>query len=157
LKLYIDLDGVLADFDKAANEVLKTDNHHEFTFKWGNEETWKRLHADGQFFAKLPLMPDAIQLWNAVKHLKPTVLTALPKSDSDRVDTQKREWVRKYFYGAPVITCMTVEKPRHCAPGDILIDDRAVNLDAWKAKGGTYIIHYNSETTIGALRALGII
>jgi hypothetical protein len=32
LKLYIDLDGVLADFDKA--ERSQTDNHHEFTFKY---------------------------------------------------------------------------------------------------------------------------
>lgn len=158
LKLYVDLDGVLADFDSAAQEILGTDNHYKYDFIWGPEVYWKKLHAKGDFFKSLNKMPDAMALWVAIKHLKPTILTALPKTDSERVALQKRDWVVKNFHPIPdVITCKTVEKPTYCTPGDILIDDRAVNRDAWMAKGGTYIIHSSARDTIATLRALGII
>jgi hypothetical protein len=86
------------------------------------------------------------------------ILTALPKTGAETVDEQKRAWVAwKFGSYVPVITCKTVEKPNYCKPGDILIDDRAVNRDAWIAKGGTYIIHTTAERTIGTLKALGII
>jgi hypothetical protein len=157
MKLYIDLDGVLADYDKAANEILGTDNHYKYEFIWGAEAYWKKLHAKGDFFASLARMPDAHHLWLAIKRFDPIILTALPKSNPEVVDRQKRKWVEKNFYGAAVITCKTPDKPNYCEPGDILIDDRAINRDAWIAKGGTYIIHTTAERTIGALGALGII
>lgn len=158
MTIYVDLDGVLADFDKEANEILGTDNHHKFTFIWGNDVTWDRLHAKEDFFKSLPKMPDAMELWKALKPFNPVILTALPHSDPERVDRQKREWVAKNFFPNPeVITCKTADKPNFYKPGDILIDDRAVNRDAWQKAGGTYIIHTSAANTLTTLRALGVI
>lgn len=162
MTIYVDLDGVLADYDKAANAALRTDNHYKFEFIWGAEAYWKRLHAQGNFFASLERMPDARMLWAALCRIdlasSPVILTALPKTGAESVDKQKRQWVKDQIqHDAPVITCKTVEKPDYCKPGDILIDDRAVNRAAWMHKGGTYIIHTDVERTIGTLKALGII
>lgn len=159
MKLYIDLDGVLADFNKSAKRVLRTDNHYHYDFVWGPETYWARLHErDPHFFANLDQMPDAWDLWDAVQHLKPTILTALPKTGADKVEEQKRKWVRENIgWDVEVITGATKDKPKYCKPGDILIDDRAINMDAWNAKGGTYLLHTTAERTIGALRALGVI
>lgn len=158
MTIYVDLDGVLADYDTAANKVLNTDNHYKFEFIWGADEYWKRLHKDGKFFLNLPLMPGAQRLWNTVKPYGARILTALPRTGAETVDLQKRKWVKEHIdWTAKVITCRTPEKPDHCMPGDILIDDRAINRDAWIAKGGTYIIHTDTERTIGTLKALGII
>jgi hypothetical protein len=158
LTIYVDLDGVLADYDSAANEALGTDNHYKYEFIWGAETYWKRLHAKGDFFSRLALMPGAKLLWHTVKPYGAKILTALPRTGAESVDRQKRTWVKNLIdYKAEVITCKTVEKPKYCEPGDILIDDRAINRDAWIAKGGTYIIHTDAERTIGTLMALGII
>lgn len=158
MTIYVDLDGVLADYDTAANEALGTDNHYKYEFIWGAEVYWKRLHASRDFFGNLGLMPQAKMLWLKVKPYGAKILTALPKTGAEIVDKQKRQWVKdKIDWQAEVITCRTPEKPNYCKPGDILIDDRAINRDAWIAKGGTYIIHTDAERTIGTLKALGII
>jgi hypothetical protein len=158
LTIYVDLDGVLADYDKAANELLKTDNHYKYEFIWGPDVYWKRMHANGNFFGSLHLMPGARRLVDVLRPYGFTILTALPKTGAETVDKQKREWVKRLIDpNAEVITCMTHEKPDYCKPGDILIDDRAVCRDVWIAKGGTYIIHTDAERTIGTLKALGII
>jgi hypothetical protein len=161
MTIYVDLDGVLADYDSRANEVLNTDNHYKYEFIWGKEVYWHRVSASNNFFGKLSPMSDASLLWSTVRKVapyKPVILTALPSTDSEAVDRQKRRWVKDHIqHDAEVITCQTHEKPNYCKPGDILIDDRAINRDAWLAKGGTYIIHTTAERTIGALQALGVI
>jgi 5'(3')-deoxyribonucleotidase len=153
----VDLDGVLADFDKSAEAIVGTDNTYKFEFIWGPDVFWKKLNAKPNFFRDLETMPDALYLWNAIKKFNPAILTALPKVDGERVDSQKRAWVGKRFPGTEVITCITEDKPKFCKPGDILIDDRAVNRDAWIAAGGTFIIHTSAANTVTTLRALGII
>lgn len=160
LTIFVDLDGVLANYDAAANAALNTNNHYHYEFVWGPEVYWKRLHATGDFFAKLRPYSDAKMLWNALSTTgrQMAVLTALPKTNGEIVDQQKRKWVKEFIqWDAKVITCKTVEKPNYCKPGDILIDDRAVNRDAWLSKGGIYVIHTDAERTIGTLKALGII
>ena len=110
---------------------------------------WSRLGVE--------LMPDASDLLNAVEHLEPVILTALPRDNAERAAKHKRDWVSNHIGTYEVLTCQTKDKPNFCKPGDVLIDDRAINRDAWLAKGGTYIIHTTAERTIGTLQALGII
>jgi 5'(3')-deoxyribonucleotidase len=157
MTLYLDLDGVLADFDKAAGAAMGTDNIYKYEFVWGTGKFWDKINEDPSFFAHLDPMPDCFQLWRAVCPLDPVILTAIPSTNGDKVAKQKKQWVEDYLGYYQVITCPTKEKPNFCKPGDILIDDRAVNRDAWIAKGGTYIIHTTAARSIGALQALGII
>lgn len=157
-KLFLDLDGVLADFDKSAERILGTDNIYKFEFVYGPELLWKMLHSDSLFFAKLNMMEDGSVLWNAVKHLEPTILTALPSTGAEKVDIQKRDWVRRWLGpNVPVITGRTKDKPKYASPGAILVDDRAVNKAAWEAAGGSYIVHTSAYKTIYELRKQGII
>lgn len=159
MTIYVDLDGVLADFDKAAESILKTNNIYKYEFIWGPDKFWEKLNTRPNFFRDMEMMPDARHLWAKIDHLDPTILTALPRENGERVAEQKRKWVNEKLNieGARVITCPTKDKPKHCKPGDILIDDRAVNRDAWIKAGGTYIIHTDAKRTLGALEALGII
>lgn len=160
MRIFVDLDGVLADFDKSAEAILRTNNIYKFEFIWGPDVFWDRLNKNPNFFAQMPLTSDARHLWSQIEHLTPLILTALPRENAERVDLQKRKWVHDKFNidaGTRVITCPTKEKPDYCKPGDILIDDRAVNRDAWIAAGGTYIIHTSAVNTLTTLRALGII
>jgi 5'(3')-deoxyribonucleotidase len=152
------MDGVLADFDQSAEAILKTDNIYKYEFIWGPDKFWEEINRYPNFFRDLPIMKDARHLWANIAHLGPEVLTALPRENGERVDKQKRAWIKALIDpNAKVHTCQTKDKPKLCQPGDILIDDRAVNRDAWIKAGGTYIIHTNTLNTLTTLRALGVI
>ena len=80
-RLFLDADGVLADFDRGARMLLGS-SPKEYIAKHGGGSFWKRLARAPNFFGTLPEMPDARTLFNAVKHLQPTILTGLPISQS---------------------------------------------------------------------------
>lgn len=157
-KLFLDLDGVLADFDSAAEAILKTDDIHKWQFVYGEDEFWKRMNAVPGLFAKFEPMDDARHFWEKVKHLEPKILTAVPKTNPTTVAMQKRQWVRKHL-GADVdvITCGSRDKPEFCEPGAILVDDRAINRAEWEAKGGVLILHTCAGATLSALKVMGVI
>jgi hypothetical protein len=156
--IYFDLDGVLADFMKAARPLIGGMHTQEYEFIYGPKALWEKLNANRLFFETLPWCHGAEELWAKCAHLVPQILTALPKTNKDSVERQKRRWVASRLgTSIKVITCMTEEKPIYCKPGDILIDDRCINRDAWKAAGGIFVHHRHAEGTRHALQALGII
>jgi 5'(3')-deoxyribonucleotidase len=160
--IYLDMDGVLADFDKRANEVLGTENHYKYAFIHGAAHYWNRINTEcPDFFMYLEMMPDAYDLIDAVWHLNPKVLTALPKSNQENARSQKQAWVDLNLpmahYTPEVIACLTLDKPKYCKPGDVLIDDRSVNRDMWEKAGGIFILHTSAAETITALEYRGII
>jgi 5'(3')-deoxyribonucleotidase len=155
--VFFDLDGVLANFDMAAEAIIGTNNIYKFEFVYGQDAFWRALNSDPNFFANMKVMPGAKRMLHAVWHQPLKILTALPKSEADNVDRQKRQWVAsKLHWKLDVITCLTSEKPDYCQPDDVLIDDRAVNKDRWEAVGGRYIVHTDVENTLGQLRSMGL-
>lgn len=157
MKLYYDMDGVLADFDSAAERVLGMDPR-KFEFTYGSKEFWKRLDAEVDFFFNFRPMPGALTLWAATEYLKPGIITALPRIGDHLVEGQKREWIEEWLgEDVEVITCLTKEKPNFCMPGDILIDDRAINKQAWEDKGGAFILHHDALTTWAELKDMKVI
>jgi hypothetical protein len=92
MTLYIDLDGVLADFDKAAGARMGTDNIYKYEFVWGPAKFWEKINIDDDFFADLDVLPDAWDLLEAVGHLDPVILTALPH-------TGLRRWLGRSAHG----------------------------------------------------------
>jgi hypothetical protein len=78
MRIYLDLDGVLADFEHGCQGLLGMPSR-EFEQQHGPTEFWCRLAEADDFYSDLPLMPDALRLFDAVQHLQPTILTGLPK------------------------------------------------------------------------------
>jgi 5'(3')-deoxyribonucleotidase len=156
--IYFDMDGVLANFDKGAEEAIGTNNIYKFEFVYGQDAFWAALNSRHDFFRNLEMMPGARRMLSAVPRDRVKVLTALPKSDrADSVRRQKQEWAQTHLhYSIPVITCLTHEKPDYCKPGDVLIDDRAVNKAKWEAKGGRFIVHTDVENTLAQLKSMGL-
>jgi len=60
-QLFIDCDGVLADFDTAARELFGQDSR-EAEESLGTPEFWSRIIGRGNFYRNLPLLPDAMDL-----------------------------------------------------------------------------------------------
>ena len=149
--LFLDLDGVLADFDAGARRVLGM-SADAFEARHGKREFWRRLAKANDFYASLPLMPDAMELFEAVQHLQPTILTGLPLGNW--AAPQKIKWAAEHFPGTKIITTMARDKFRHMTGMDVLVDDRADHRDKWEDAGGTFIHHKSARASIRQLAAI---
>jgi hypothetical protein len=149
--LFLDCDGVLADFDKGVEDLLGM-SPADFQKRHSLGEFWRRLARAPNFYGTLDEMPDAQQLFGAVKHLKPTILTGLPLGKW--AAPQKEEWAAAHFPGVPIITTMAREKHLHMQPGDVLVDDRLNHRALWEGAGGTFVHHKTAEGTLRQLASI---
>lgn len=147
-RLFLDADGVLADFDRGACELLGM-KPKAFIAKHGRGAFWKRLAKAKNFYESLPEMPDARLLFDAVKQLEPTILTGLPLGNW--AAPQKVKWAAEHFPGVPIITCMARDKHKHMYPGDVLVDDREKHRAAYEEAGVIFVYHKNAEDTLRQL------
>lgn len=155
-RLWIDCDGVLADFDESAIRILKM-KPEEFEKEHGQDEFWRRINEDVDFFANLKPMQDMRLLYESVKHLNPTILTGIPRN-MDALNNQKHIWAEKQFGKEQrVICCRASKKAEWCSPGDVLVDDRTRYIKKWEAAGGIYVIHRSAERSLEKLRELGVL
>ena len=153
-QIFLDCDGVLADFDRGAEAIFGMPPA-AFEAQFGSSEFWKRLAKAPDFFGSLALMPDAFELYEAVRHRNPVILTGMPRGNW--AEPQKRRWAHRHFPGVPVITTMAALKHEHRHPGDVLVDDRDKHRHLWEAEGGVFVHHKDAGGSIRALRDLGYI
>ena len=97
-------------------------------------------------------MPDAQHLFDAVAHLRPTILTGLPLGTW--AAPQKVAWAERHFPGTPIITCMARDKYRYMEKGDVLVDDREDHRDKWEDAGGIFVTTKMRERSLAALRQI---
>ena len=150
-RLFLDCDGVLADFDAGAR-ALFGEPFDRFQARHGSRETWRRISRADNFYGSLPEMPDARILFDAVKHLEPTILTGLPLGSW--AAPQKTEWAADHFPGVAIVTCMARDKHKHMDPGDVLVDDRENHRAAYEDAGVVFIHHKNAQDSLRQLAEL---
>lgn len=148
MQLYLDCDGVLADFDRGATELLGMPPR-QYEKRHGLPAFWRALARHPDFYGTLPLMADAKRLFEAVRHLDPIILTGLPRGQW--AAPQKVRWAAEHFPGTRIITCMAVDKRRHAQAGDILVDDTERHRGLWEGAGGIFVLHQNAARSIAAL------
>jgi 5'(3')-deoxyribonucleotidase len=147
--IYLDMDDVVADWKTAARQRLNNEWNLETRIP---DEDWAVLRQDERFFRHLPVKEGAHELvaWcldyvsnNPGSSVK--FLTAIPHDYTmPYAANDKVWWANDYFPGIPVfIGPFSSDKWRHCAPGDILIDDRISNCKEWQAVGGLAHIYKN--------------
>ncbi len=148
-KLFLDLDGVLADFDRGVESILG-----KRPDQVSSRVMWQALARHKDFFGTLEMMVDAHELWSFCRPYDPVILTGLPLGEW--AAPQKRRWVGNML-GAEVtvITCMTRDKPRWATPGAVLVDDRDKTQAGWERAGGVFVLHRSAEESIHALKQLG--
>ena len=148
--VFLDCDGVLADFDTYAEGYFGM-NPREYEKRMGSAKFWEQLEGKGDFYRNLPLMPDAMALFEGVKHLHPTILTGCPRGDW--AQGQKVAWAAEHFPGVPIITCRSADKRDYAKPGDVIIDDWPQHRHRWIEMGGVFIVHHDAASSLAALFA----
>lgn len=148
--LYIDMDGVLADFNTAAKQVLQASqeeyNQAITQGRWTPEQ-WQKLTKIPNFFRTLPktsvgeeIMKIALKFKTELK-LRSYILTAIP-STNDVPDCihDKILWIQQHYpFMAVRFGPYSKDKHLHCTPGDILIDDRQDICENWRKQNGIAI------------------
>lgn len=154
--LYLDLDGVIADFDRYAYQVAGLPPSGGVY----NAEQWAQITGNPRLYRDLPKTTYADQLvkfcrdFGRQENFRLIFLTAVPKgNDMHWAFYDKVMWCLARYPEIPVhFGPYSADKYLHCQPGDVLIDDRESNIAAWNAAGGIGILHTGRlEKTIDQL------
>lgn len=153
MQIFLDCDGVLANFDKHFQE-LSGEPAHGYEDKNGSKAFWKVVMSDPDFFANLELMPGAQQLVDFTSRYNPIILTGCPQGSWSQ--PQKQYWRHKHFPKTPMITCESKNKFKYMIPGtlNIIIDDWDKYKTIWEENGGTFIHHKTAQGSIKELREI---
>lgn len=156
--LYLDMDGVQADFFSAWAQWhnRKFDQSHVERYKdIGSKEQRERsiteLSAEGpefiqEFFATLPPLPGGQRLvaWLKKHRIPFTVLSAPLRGMNEPSIAGKRIWLNQHNPGTANTAIFTGDKARMATQGNranILVDDFKKYINAWDAAGGIGILY----------------
>jgi 5'(3')-deoxyribonucleotidase len=138
-EIYVDMDGVLADFFGEWSKSQGVDN-------WKDIKDPAKAIGDiksiEDFWLNLPILPKAKELLGLIKQVKGKYkICTSPLADDPRSEPHKREWVKKNLsFFPPEEVIVTHNKPQFAKQKDgtpnILIDDYGVNINAWEEAGG---------------------
>ena len=146
ITLYLDMDGVLCNFDRAYRS-LRT-----------HATDGKRFRAavmDYKIFEDLEFMPDTQELLNYVTKLEGInieILTSMGTFETDQgneAKRQKQKWLDKWNipYKANFVRSKE-EKAKYAHDRAILVDDSPGCINPFVVKGGHGILHTKSSDTI---------
>ena len=158
-KIYVDMDGVVADFDKRFTD-LSGMSPSEFESKNGKNAFWDFIDVKHKlaFWVGIPPMSDAQSLMDYVSKHDYEMLTApsIKKESLMGKGLWIRNWTNKGLFPSKPKVNYKPAKNKHqfAAPNHILIDDKPSTIDSWNAAGGIGILHTSAGNTISQLKKL---
>ena len=153
-KIFLDMDGVLVDFDKQFKELTGM-MPRAFEAKHGSKGFWEAIETAGVgFWRGMEWMPGGEALYNRVSKFDHALLSSPSRSETSKIG--KRLWRRDKTPNTKLILSRSYLKKNYAAPNHILIDDRKSNIDEWRAEGGIGILHTSAANTIQQLKKLGL-
>ena len=155
-KVFVDMDGVLADFFGEWTKLIGSD--------WRKvkdiEPALQKIRDTDDFFLNLPMLPQAKNLLGVIKKVKGSYsILSSPLPNDPNSEPHKREWIKKNLsFFPPENVIITQDKAKYATNQDgtpnILIDDFGKNIASWEAAGGEGFKHkdHKFERTAKAIQ-----
>ena len=154
MKVFLDIDEVLADWEKGEKSV-------PFDRNTQPNEYWEWMGQE--FYSNLPVIEGAVEFYKEIlkilstsKNYSLNFLTGVTMVTG--AYSGKAEWVKKVFgdkfYLTKLIMCASKDKWLLAGSNRILIDDRPRNITEWNANGGIGILHRNFDESINQLKII---
>lgn len=154
--IYCDMDMVLCDFLKGAEEVLGTS-----FIKADKTKRWPTISAKKDFWVSLEWMPGSKKMWTFINKYDAHILSAYSTKDANS-RKGKLDWLRKnakLTQRSRIHLVLREDKQKFAMTQDgkpnLLIDDYIKNINEFKARGGIGIHHTSPSNTIAELKKLG--
>lgn len=148
--IYVDMDGVVADFDKAIINVFGEEYSDKVADKF-----WKTTCVKAEVFRKMPEIPVGLRMVSQLATISQVCFMTSTGGMPHHIDIakQKLDWLHAHGLGGfPVAFCMNTKgKGLFAQHGAILIDDREKVCAAWEKNGGHPIL-FSRETACGIPR-----
>lgn len=152
-KIYVDMDGVLCDFEKRYKELYGDikDRDRRSTFR----PNFSNFIETGQF-ATLEPMSDFITLkvfLDSIDVTKEILSSTAYEETYDTISNQKMNWLNQYgVTWKPNFVPGKRHKYKYATPDALIIDDTLSVIQDWHKAGGFAIWHNNALSTITQLK-----
>ena len=153
-KIYLDMDGVLVDFDQQFKDLTGM-APRDFEAKHGSKGFWEAIETAGVgFWRGMKWMPGGEALYNRVAKYDHALLSSPSRSETSKIG--KRLWRRDKTPSTKLILSRSYLKKNYASPLSILIDDRESNIKQWEDAGGIGILYISPNQVNKALEKLGL-
>jgi len=165
-KIYLDMDGVLADFDRGVRELcgMKMLSQNGKRDPYYDDLMWSAIRKVDHFYDRLELMPGARSMFNEIWNQygeRCEILTGIPRPEGSLVTAaeDKIHWMHRMFNPDIRVNAVFRKYKLDFCTGleTVLIDDRKKTILEWREKGGTWILHESANRTLDVLRKKGLI
>ena len=146
-EIYVDMDGVLADFFDSWAKLMKVDKWWNINKQHNIDDALQKIRDTDNFWLNIPLTPNAKNLLNLIKQVKGSYnICSSPLPGDPKSEPHKREWIKKHLaFFPPKNIYITHNKEQFAVQKDgtpnILIDDYGVNIRKWEDSGGIGFKH----------------
>ena len=162
MRFFFDMDGVITDFDSMHPDSVRF-NHPSSELseseRAAKTQFWKDIEKNESFWRDMPMITGAEDMISAASQCGEVfILSKTPGTKHfesgqkyvDFVASEKRKWVlknlRQYFDENHIIICDGDKAALiHPTQNDILVDDRAENINGWNKSGGRGILFTGSS------------
>lgn len=157
-RIYLDMDGVLSDFQKRYRELFGEEASGEDRAQKDKSKNWDKFVLTRQFI-ELEYFPGAVELLDYLADLNIPIeilsSTGGPKYHAE-VREQKYIWLNDHdiwLNNENIVPGRRIKR-FFSFPGRVLIDDTEDVVDEFNQYGGKAILHKNVEETIKTLETL---
>lgn len=153
-KIYLDMDGVLADFFAEYAKLAGVTSGSYRDIPPAKQDPTLNLMVGTDFFHRLPKFPTADALVKLALSYTPTysICSSPLRGDHANSEVHKRAWIKDNLTPQPAEIVITGMKEHYAVNPDgspnILIDDRGTNIEKWRARGGIGIKYQADEDSL---------
>jgi hypothetical protein len=153
-KIYLDMDGVLADFFAEYAKLAGVTSGKYRDIPPAKQDPTLNKMVGTDFFGRLPKFSTADSLVQLALSYAPyyNICSSPLRGDHANSEHWKREWIKQHLSPQPRDIIITGQKERYAVNADgspnILIDDRGTNIVAWRSRGGIGIKYQADEDSL---------